>query len=160
MGESGLSVREIIDLPFNALVYRVKALEDKIVDQANQIATLASQIAQNRTEMALKEAKEVEEGITTRLQIPKDLMPTIGKYRARKNRSYEIVKKRWALWKVQLESGLTQNQIAKAWGCDHASISYARRRNFEPRKTKGRPLVEFPVSERSAVLSKKRMGLI
>jgi uncharacterized coiled-coil protein SlyX len=160
MGESGLPVREILDLPFAALVYRVKVLEEKLVDQANQITTLASQIANNRTEMALKEAKEVEEGITTRLQIPKDLMPTIGKYRARKNRSYEIVKKRWALWKVQFESGLSQNQIAKAWGCDHASISYARRRNFEPRKTKGRPLVEFPVSERSAILSKKRMGLI
>jgi len=153
-------VREIIDLPFNALVYRVKVIEEKLVDQANQITTLASQIAQNRTEMAIKEANEVAEGISTRLEIPKDLMPTIGKYRARKNRSYEIVKKRWALWKVQLESGLTQNQIAKAWGCDHASISYARSRNFEPRKTKGRPLVEFPVSERSAVLSKKRMGLI
>ena len=114
MGKGGLPVREIIDLPFNALVYRVKVLEEKLVDQANQITTLASQIAHNRTEMALKEAKEVEEGITTRLQIPKDLMPTIGKYRARKNRSYEIVKKRWALWKVQFESGLSQNQIAKA----------------------------------------------
>lgn len=153
-------MREIIDLPFNALVYRVKALEDKIVDQANQITTLASQIAQNRTEMALKEAKEVEEGITTRLQIPEDLMPTIGKYRARKNRSYEIVKKRWALWKVQMESGLSQNQIAKAWGCDHGSISYAKKRNFEPRSTSGRPLVEFPVNPRTAAQSKKRRGLI
>jgi hypothetical protein len=160
VGESGLSVREILDLPFAALVYRVKVLEEKLVDQANQITTLASQIAHNRTEMALKEAKEVEEGITTRLQIPKDLMPTIGKYRARKNRSYEIVKKRWALWKVQFESGLSQNQIAKAWGCDHASVSYAKKRNFEPRITRGRPLVEFPVNPRTAAQSKKRMGLI
>ena len=153
-------MREIIDLPFNALVYRVKVLEEKLVDQANQITTLASQMAQNRTEMAVKEANEVAEGITTRLQIPNDLMPTIGKYRARKNRSYEIVKKRWDLWKLQLESGLTIYQIAKAWGCDHSSVSHARSRNFEPRRTNGRPLVEFPVCERTASKSLKRRGLI
>jgi len=146
VGESGLSVREIIDLPFNALVYRVKALEDKIVDQASQITALASTIAQNRTEMALKHADHTNMGKVTAydcvkdlmpiMDVPKDLMPTPGKFRARKNRTSEVVAKRWALWKIQYEAGHSFSEIARAWGCDHSTINYAFRKNFNARKRK------------------------
>jgi len=135
-------MREIIDLPFNALVYRVKTLEGKIAEQNTQIAMLASQIAQNKPRMGLETASSVVEGITTRIEIPKELLPTIGKHRASRNRNYETVKKRWGLWKLQFEAGMSQNQIARAWGCDHGTIHHAKNHNFEPRRSVGRPKVE------------------
>ena len=142
MGRGRMSMREIIDLPFNALVYRVKTLEDKIAEQNTKIAMLASQIAQNKPTMGLETASSVVEGITPRIEIPKELLPTIGKHRASRNRTYEIVKKRWGLWKLQFEAGMSQNQIARAWGCDHGSINHAKNHNFEPRRSVGRPRVK------------------
>ena len=146
MGESGLSVREILDLPFAALIYRVKVLEEKLADQGNQIAALASTIAQNRAEMALKQTIEPNVGKVTAyecvkhlmpiMDVPKDLMPTLGKFRARSNRTSEVVAKRWALWKIQYEAGHSFSEIARAWGCDHSTINYAFRKNFNARKRK------------------------
>jgi hypothetical protein len=77
-------------------------------------------------------------GTTTPLDIPRELRPTFGKYRARGNRSHNTVQKRWGIWKAQYESGLTVKEIAHAWGCHHSSIVNAKSKNFTARKSSGR----------------------
>ena len=48
-----------------------------------------------------------------------------------RNRKAAVVAKRWALWKSQRAQGYTVEQIAKAWGCNHSSISNAERHKFQ-----------------------------
>jgi hypothetical protein len=102
------------------------------------VSTLTAQMAHNRAELASKGLANLVMGTTTPLDIPKELVPTYGKYRARGNRSHSIVRKRWELWKAQHQSGLSIQEIAKAWGCHHTSIINAKNRNFIPRKATGR----------------------
>jgi hypothetical protein len=126
------------ELVLAATIHRVKMCEDKIREFEQMVSTLTSQMAQNRTEMASKEAGNIVLGVTTPLDIPKELVVTYGKYRARGNRKYDVVKKRWAIWKAQYNSGLSLTNIAKAWGCHHTTILNAVNRNFTPRKATGR----------------------
>ena len=126
------------ELVLAATIHRVKLCEDRIKEFEEMVSTLTSQMAQNRTELASKGLATLVMGTTTPLDIPKELVPTYGKYRARGNRSHSIVRKRWELWKAQHQSGLSIQEIAKAWGCHHTSIINAKNRNFIPRKATGR----------------------
>lgn len=152
-------MKEIIDLPFNALTYRVKALEEKIHGLSSQIITLAHQSLQDRInirgfeqklaerekyfiklseKLASKQAVAVIQEVTPRIVVPRHLLKECGAGSSKMKRNHEIVKKRWALWKLQFESGFSMNEIARAWKCDHGSIGYARRNNFIPTKATGR----------------------
>lgn len=76
------------------------------------------------------------------LTIPDDLrLVKLKGQRQKRNRPYHIVQKRWALWKEQLKTGISVNALAKAWGCDHGTILFAKKRNFTARKAwnKGNP---------------------
>ena len=126
------------ELILAATIHRVKMCEDRIKEFDQMVSTLTSQMAQNRAELASKGLASLVMGTTTPLDIPKELVPTYGKYRARGNRSHSIVKKRWELWKAQHDSGLSIQEIAKAWGCHHTSVLNAKNRNFTPRKATGR----------------------
>jgi len=126
------------ELVLAATIHRVKCCEDRIKEFEQMVSTLTSQMAQNRTELASKGLATLVMGTTTPLDIPKELVPTYGKYRARGNRSHSIVKKRWELWKAQHDSGLSIQEIAKAWGCHHTSVLNAKNRNFTHRKATGR----------------------
>jgi len=126
------------ELVLAATIHRVKLCEDRIREFEQMVTTLTAQMAHNRAELASKGLANLVMGTTTPLDIPKELVPTYGKYRARGNRSHSIVKKRWELWRAQHESGLSLQEIAKAWGCHHTSVLNAKKRNFKARKATGR----------------------
>jgi len=126
------------ELVVAATIHRVKMCEDRIREFEQMVTTLTAQMAHNRAELASKGLANLVMGTTTPLDIPKELVPTYGKYRARGNRKYDVVKKRWAIWKAQYNSGLSLTNIAKAWGCHHTTILNAVNRNFTPRKATGR----------------------
>jgi len=126
------------ELVLAATIHRVKMCEDRIREFEQMVTTLTAQMAHNRAELASKGLASLVMGTTTPLDIPKELVPTYGKYRARGNRKYDVVKKRWAIWKAQYNSGLSLTNIAKAWGCHHTTILNAVNRNFTPRKATGR----------------------
>jgi uncharacterized coiled-coil protein SlyX len=157
-------MRDIVDLPFNALSYRVKVLEDRIATQANQITAMAHQSLQDRInirafeqklqerekyfktlseKLACKQAQAVIQDVTPDLVIPKHLKKSCGVGSGKMAKSYEIIKKRYALWKLQYESGFSLTQIARAWKCDHGSVGHAKRNNFIPKKSMGRMREKF-----------------
>ena len=154
-----MPVNDIIDLPFNALTYRVKSLEEKNQALSNQIIALAHQSLQDRInirgfekklaerekyfvklseKLASEQAIAVIQEVTPRIVVPRHILKECGAGTSKMKRNHEIVKKRWALWKLQFESGFSMNEIARAWKCDHGSIGYAKRNNFVPTKATGR----------------------
>lgn len=120
-----------------ATIHRVKMCEDRIKDFEQMVSTLTSTMAQNRAELASKGLEKFVIGVTTPLDIPKELVPTYGKAGARRNREYSTVKKRWTLWKHQLDSGMSMSELAKAWGVHRTTIMFAKSRKFIVRKAKG-----------------------
>ena len=133
-----MSVNHPQELVLAATIHRVKMCEDKLREFEQMVSTLTSTMAQNRAELASKGLASLVMGTTTHLDIPRELRPTFGKYRARGNRSHNTVQKRWGIWKAQYESGLTVKEIAHAWGCHHSSIVNAKSKNFTARKSTGR----------------------
>lgn len=132
-----MSVNHPQELVLAATIHRVKLCEDRIKDFEQMVSTLTSQMAQNRAELASKGLSSLIMGTSTPLDIPKELRPTIGKFRMPRNRSFATVSKRWALWKAQLASGMNIHELADAWGCDYTTIRNAKERGFIARKSKG-----------------------
>jgi hypothetical protein len=112
--------------------------EDRIREFEQMVTTLTAQMAHNRTELASKGLANLVMGTATPLDIPKELVPTYGKYRARGNRTHSVVTKRWEIWKAQHESGISLRDIANAWGCHPTSVLNAKNRKFKARKATGR----------------------
>jgi uncharacterized coiled-coil protein SlyX len=83
------------------------------------------------------------------LETPNELLPELQI--SRNNRPYEIVKKRWELWKTQIDSGATPAQLARAWGCDRGSVYHAIKNKFVASRGTGR----IPKSRHSAMRAKK-----
>jgi hypothetical protein len=111
--------------------------EDKLREFEQMVSTLTATMAQNRAELASKGLEKFVIGVTTPLDIPKELVPTFGKHRAKRNRSHSIVVKRWTLWKHQLDSGMSMSELARAWGVHPTAILFAKKQNFIVRKAKG-----------------------
>ncbi|NDB97034.1 MAG: hypothetical protein EBZ78_12900, partial [Verrucomicrobia bacterium] len=53
-----------------------------------------------------------------------------SKRRSGRNKEPKIVSRRWALWKIQYNSGYTTHQIARAWKCCRSTVEYARDKGF------------------------------
>jgi uncharacterized coiled-coil protein SlyX len=157
----------------SAVTYRLKQIEERFTMQEHkitqlagmigklkdnsdkgQIDNLASIMANIRLTIPRKMIREHIQGDDIPLETPKELLPTFQTVRS--NRSYEVVKKRWELWKTQIDSGATPAQLAKAWGCERGSVYHAIKNNFVARLGTGRKLVEFPKCMRSAMRAKKR----
>ena len=132
-----MSVNHPEELVLAATIHRVKMCEDKLREFEQMVTTLTSTMAQNRAELASKGLEKFVLGVTTPLDIPKELIPTIGKGGARRNREYSTVNKRWTLWKHQLDSGMSMSELARAWGVHRTTIMNAKSRNFIVRKAKG-----------------------
>jgi hypothetical protein len=112
----------------NELEKRTKELEESIKSVNQILHTLRSDILVNNT---IGKQTEPSPYIT------EDIMM---KRRTRQgwkrgNRKHETVKKRWAIWKIQYESGRSMKNIAEEWDCDHSSISYARSKEWNPTKS-------------------------
>ena len=120
-----------------ATIHRVKLCEDKLREFEQMVTTLTATMAQNRAELASQGLEKLVMGVTTPLNIPKELVPTYGKAGARRNREYSTVKKRWTLWKHQLDSGMSMSELARAWGVHPTAILFAKKQNFIVRKAKG-----------------------
>ncbi len=132
-----MSVNYPQDMVLAATIHRVKMCEDKLREFEQMVTTLTSTMAQNRAELASKGLEKFVIGVTTPLDIPKELIPTYGKAGARRNREYSTVKKRWTLWKHQLDSGMSMSELARAWGVHPTAILFAKKQNFIVRKAKG-----------------------
>jgi hypothetical protein len=98
------------------------------------LAPLCSRIAQIEAHLGLERAKTAEPIDLPQIIVPHELRVLRGKFGKCKNRKVEVVQKRWALWKAQYEAGIPMTVIARAWGCDHASICHAKKQGWEPSK--------------------------
>jgi len=91
---------------------------------------ITSRMAQIEARIGLERHNKKQQGDMPNIIVPEELMVLTGKYGKCTNRKYEIVKRRWALWKAQYDAGIPMTTIARAWKCDHGSISYARKNNW------------------------------
>lgn len=137
------------ELALPATIYRVGELEKKIkeimarIDNTNQ--SIGTQLNQIKACMVVKEALPTMEGKPMQeIIVPEELAFAKGRkfkkgkkfFKASKNRTAEIVARRWAMWRDQYNAGLPASVIARAWGCDHSTILNAKARNWESYKPK------------------------
>lgn len=130
------------ELALPAAIHRITMLEKERDEFNKKLTALYATMGQIRTELALGGALVKEKTLDTPIVVPDDLR-LINKQgqRQKKNRAYHVVQKRWNLWAEQLKTGISVNALAKAWGCDHGTILFAKKRNFTARKAwnKGNP---------------------
>lgn len=130
------------ELALPAAIHRITMLEQERHLMNQKITSLYDTIGQIRSELALEGRLVKETTLDIPLTIPDDLrLVKLKGQRQKRNRAYHIVQKRWNLWKEQLKTGISVNALAKAWGCDHGTILFAKKRNFTARKAwnKGNP---------------------
>ncbi|NBW23617.1 MAG: hypothetical protein EBR82_88305 [Caulobacteraceae bacterium] len=127
---------------------RIKALEDnshmlerRLVAAVQTIQRLRHDISVGRIERLRSNQSAAAIAVANILDerdivVPKELavIPSRikkgNKRSGARNRTHEIVSKRWGLWKIQHEQGYTTHQIARAWKCCRTSVEYARNKNF------------------------------
>jgi hypothetical protein len=117
------------------LTHRVNDLEKRLggaVKNFNDYADIAKRIQKYFVDLSINVAIDPVQMMPERATIP---IPDELKYKGSNsskpaNRSADIVQRRWTIWKAQYESGMSINDIAKDWGCDHGSILYAKSRGW------------------------------
>ncbi len=97
---------------------------------ASQLSPLCDKVARIEAEMGLKTRLTLTKALAPTIEVPQDLRMIPGKRGKKKNRTTEVVQRRWEIWRMQREAGITTTAIARAWGCDHASILHAEKRNW------------------------------
>lgn len=130
------------ELALPAAIHRITMLEQERNEMNKKLETLYTTMAQIRTELASEGRLVKEKTLDSPLVIPDDLrLVKLKGQRQKRNRPYHVVQKRWSLWEEQLKTGISVNALAKAWGCDHGTILFAKKRNFKARKAwnKGNP---------------------
>lgn len=126
------AIEERLNLIDQTLAMLRKAKENDPIKAYLQ--PLCSRIAQIEARIGLEKAKTAEPIDLPEIIVPHELRIIKGKAGKTKNRKFEVVQKRWALWKAQHLAGIPLNAIARAWGCDHGSISYAKKHGWIARK--------------------------
>jgi len=117
------------------LTHRVNDLEKRLgsaVKNFNDYADIAKSLQKYFVDLSINVAIDPVQMMPERATIP---IPDELKYKGSNsskpaNRSADIVQRRWTIWKAQYESGMSINEIAKDWGCDHGSILYAKSRGW------------------------------
>lgn len=117
------------------LTHRVNDLEKRLgsaVKNFNDYADIAKRLQKYFVDLSINVAIDPVQMMPERATIP---IPDELKYKGSNsskpaNRSADIVQRRWTIWKAQYESGMSINEIAKDWGCDHGSILYAKSRGW------------------------------
>ena len=105
---------------------------------ASKLIPICDRIAQIESQMPNKPTLPIEQATYPKVEVPQDLRLFAGKRGKKRNRSADVVQRRWAIWKIQSEAGIPFSVIAKAWDCDHGSICYARENGWSPYKNKNR----------------------
>ena len=129
-----------------ATIYRIAEAEKTIKELKNELEFVKTSLSKAIEQIQSKK-QVTDEGLCDKPQplvpnivVPDELRHCKGKKYIRsgrvvfgkKNRNYEQTAKRWAIWKTQCELGLSMAAIARAWGCDHASILHAKKKGFVP----------------------------
>jgi hypothetical protein len=117
------------------LTHRVNDLEKRLgsaVKNFNDYADIAKRLQKYFVDLSINVAIDPVQMMPERATIP---IPDELKYKGSNsskpaNRSADIVQRRWTIWKAQYESGMSINEIARDWGCDHGSILYAKSRGW------------------------------
>ena len=130
------------------LTDRIKALEDnshllerRLVAAVQTIQRLRHDITVGRIERKRHNLQAAEIAVANILDereivVPKELAVIPSRIKpgqkrsGARNRTHDIVSKRWGLWKIQNEQGYTTHQIARAWKCNRSTIEYARDKGF------------------------------
>lgn len=127
------------ELALPAAIHRITMLEQERIELNKKLDALYATMAQIRTELASEGRLVDKTTLDSPIIVPNELRTIkIKGQRQKRNRPYHIVKKRWALWKEQLKTGISVNALAKAWDCDHGSILFAKKRKFIARKCRCR----------------------
>lgn len=135
-------MNQLHELALPATIHRITMLEKERDAFNEKLSGLYATIGQIRTELASEGRLVREATLDSPLVIPDDLRLIKQKgQRQKRNRQYHVVQKRWSLWQEQLKTGISVNALAKAWGCNHGTILFARKQNFTARKAwnKGNP---------------------
>jgi len=135
-------MNKLHELALPAAIHRITMLEQERNEMNQKLASLYATMAQIRTELASEGRLVKETTLDTPIVVPDELRHIKQKgQKHRRNREYHVVQRRWSLWKEQLKTGISVNALAKAWGCDHGTILFARKQNFTARKAwnKGNP---------------------
>lgn len=135
-------MNKLHELALPAAIHRITMLEQERNEMNKKLTSLYDTMAQIRTELASEGRLVKETTLDSPLVIPDDLRLIKQKgQKQKRNRQYHVVQKRWSLWQEQLKTGISVNALAKAWGCDHGTILFAKKRNFTARKAwnKGNP---------------------
>ena len=98
---------------------------------ASQLSPLCDKVARIEAEMGLKQRLTLTKALAPTIEVPQDLRMIPGKRGKKQNRTAEVVQRRWEIWRMQHEAGIPMNAIARAWGCDHGSICYARSKGWK-----------------------------
>jgi hypothetical protein len=148
---------DLLEQGIAALSVRLKAVEDRVgsfeervgikerliketrkrmspemaAEMASQLSPLCDKVARIEAEMGLKTRLTLTKALAPTIEVPQDLRMIPGQNGKKKNRTAEVVQRRWEIWKMQREAGITTTAIARAWGCDHASILYAEKKNWK-----------------------------
>lgn len=145
---------QMIESALSAISYRLNSVEEKVKKYekitevrenmgedpfkdgrmatilASRLTPLCNKVAQIEAKMGLKSSLEVKLPTIPQIEVPVDLRMIPGKGGKKKNRTAEVVQMRWKVWKMQHESGIPMNAIARAWKCDHGSICYAKKQGW------------------------------
>ena len=98
---------------------------------ASQLSPICDKIARIEAQMALKQRLSLTEALPPTIEVPQDLRMIPGKNGKKQNRTAEVVQRRWHIWQMQHSAGIPLNAIARAWGCDHGSICYAKAQGWK-----------------------------
>lgn len=117
----------ILETRLVAAIQAVQSMRQEIklgiIERRNKNRDVAKMIV-----LGVRDEKEIVVPDELRIGKPKR---NRGKRRAGGgNRSRDVLRRRWALWKIQLQQGYRTDQIARAWGCNRETIDYARNKGF------------------------------
>ena len=119
----------------NVITSRVNDLEKRLeasVKNFNAYADVSKRIQKYYVDLSVAMALDPVQVVEReRIVIPEELKYKRGDKGKPHNRNADAVQRRWTIWKAQYETGMSVNQIAKDWDCDHGSILYAKSKNWE-----------------------------
>ena len=119
----------------------IKMLEARLVAAVQSIQAMRHEITLGRIERT-KKNKDIAEKIAVGIRDEREIVvpPLLAirsprtkrgsRRRSGGNKEPKMVSRRWALWKIQYNSGYTTHQIARAWKCCRSTVEYARDKGF------------------------------
>lgn len=112
--------------------YRLTVLEKKSAHTERELDELKKALSRLQNEAVLRTALKAPELELPVLEVPKEISYRPLNGRKQRNRTPDVVARRWDFWKKQYAAGMTVSMIARAWDCDHATVCNARKCGWKP----------------------------